>query len=917
MTRNPQAMTHIRHGTFLIFAMAVVTLLTVVVFAFVKAIELQRLEGGGTTSSRLAQEATLAGLRHAQEELVRDFNKNSIATIDAAGRASFRPRIRPYEHDGDTVDAGDSRTMDQLDVAWENRLIEPLWEERIFNFSDAPDPLSSTYDWSIGGGRGRWYEVEYRNRVGTTGTYPPDGTSPWFPWNDGIDTDGSRNGDVEGAAIVADIASPVCFDAKWNCLTIGASMTPSQARGQARYRLRYAVQVRDLDGTLLMNPDPEINWRDFIRDAPTQYTGGSASDLRRRRVAQHMHAILPVMTALSQWRKPYDTNNTPAALMQVYLGQGSGFNFARPSATDANPRPTSFPLMYRRADRATGSPQDKIGNVTEFVSTNAAFPSQLFADVSGSANVAGGDQLKGTGTPGSPMGHMLLGPQCSFFSLNRAAFPLGDSHNDAGGRNPYYLLQAATPFGRAQDGSGGATPYAGDVSTPWRINLLTAPPAVLRALVYGYLPAGVCGPLKGFANLFNGSTADAFGQYLTAQSAPLYPYPDEDTRLPKDRYPGAAIFNGNNAGTLANDSLGTGFLVSRLIPVLDPYTLTPIANGETITNIASNMCNGGTALYLGPATTDTPAIPAANCASQKSARLGPHKDSFWSDILMAFSNAVAIARRGHATQAHTIYDDSWTKASADPMQVSTWSPSDEADLLAETPLTKPLTMEQFDALFLACLGLKWGDPTAGTAYLWCGNVQADDANDIRGTPTRAVKYTTAAYSIKSVRDANLAANPEWAEGMELILNDFRLSFFGSDPAYAATFRPFDFSGDGKATCSGYAAGVTDTANGHSLDMGTLHYQAADFATHRGPAVPAPFCITGSFFIGRSHFWDITVRGEVYDNHLKRPISSATLQSTMVIDPTDQASSGNPGQAYATNVLYQRWFHNRVHSLNAK
>lgn len=909
---------HGRRGTFLVFIMAVVTLTTVVVFGFIKAIELQRLEGGGTVSARMAREAALAGLRHAQEELTRDFRARAIATIDAPGRASFRPRIRPYEHDAESVDAGDARTVDQVDVAWENRLIEPVWQERIFNFHDLPDPLSQFYDWSIGGGRGRWYEAGYRSRTGSSGTYPPDASAPWFPWNDGIDTDGPRTGDREAATIAADIADPVCFDAKWNRLVVGPSLSADQARAQARYRLRYAVQVRDLEGTLLVNPDPEIRWQDFTLPSPAQYTGGSAPELRRRRVAQHMHAVPPVMTALGQWREPYQTNNTPAALMHVYLGKGGGFNFARPDPTDANPRPTAFPLMYRRADNGETNPIDRVGNVSEFVNTNAAFPSQLYADVVGTASVAGGDQLKATGRPdNSPMGHLLVGPQVSFFGLNRAAFPIGENSNDAGGRNPLWLLQAASPFGRIQEGSGGATPYAGDVSTPWRVNLLTAPPAVIRALVYGYLPAGACGPLKGFANLFNDTTSPAFSQYAPAQSAPLYPYPDDDAREPKFRYPGASLFNGDNAGTLQHDSTGEGFLVSRLIPVVDPYTLTPVANWKPFDGISTGMRNGGTAIHAGPGATDTPVIADQYRATGRSARIGPHKDSFWADVLMAFSNAVAIARRAHATLPHTIYDSNWSKAAADPMQVSTWSPVDEADLVAEAALVKPLTMEQFDRLFLACLGLEWSDPTAGTTFLWCGNVQADDTNGLRGTPTRAVKFTTSGWSIRSVRDANLATHPEWSEGMELVLNDFRLSFFASEPGYAGTFRPFDFSGDGKATCSGYALAGEDLPNGHSADWGTLRWQAADPVNRRGPAVAIPFCITGSFYIGRSRYWDVTVRGEVYDNHLKKPVSTATLQSAFVIDPTDQATSGSTSQLQATNVLYQRWFHNRIHSLMAK
>jgi hypothetical protein len=166
--------------------------------------------------------------------------------------------------------------------------------------------------------------------------------------------------------------------------------------------------------------------------------------------------------------------------------------------------------------------------------------------------------------------------------------------------------------------------------------------------------------------------------------------------------------------------------------------------------------------------------------------------------------------------------------------------------------------------------------------------------------------------------------------MELVLNDFRLSFFGSDPAYTADFRPLDFSGDGFATCSAYRIGragadtiVHTAANGiaqNSVADGSGRGEWSTAALTQTPTdaqAIVPFCITGSFFIGRSRYWDVVVRGEVYDNWLKRPLTSATVQSTFVIDPTDQESSGNVGQQYATHVIYQRWFNNRIHSLMAR
>lgn len=144
--------------------------------------------------------------------------------------------------------------------------------------------------------------------------------------------------------------------------------------------------------------------------------------------------------------------------------------------------------------------------------------------------------------------------------------------------------------------------------------------------------------------------------------------------------------------------------------------------------------------------------------------------------------------------------------------------------------------------------------------------------------------------------------------IELIINDMRLSFFGSSPGYGDDFRALDLNGDGKAHCSGF----------HSLGGGPLGQYTTAVDGNGVATVPVEryFSTTGVFFLGRSRFWRIMVRGEVWDNVLQSAVDCAQLDSVLCVDPANEArewvSGGTPDPAkgqYATHLLYQRWFYN--------
>jgi len=185
-------------------------------------------------------------------------------------------------------------------------------------------------------------------------------------------------------------------------------------------------------------------------------------------------------------------------------------------------------------------------------------------------------------------------------------------------------------------------------------------------------------------------------------------------------------------------------------------------------------------------------------------------------------------------------------------------------------------------------------------------------------------------TLRAIARSGMINAAEKSSAMELVLNDFRLSFFGSDPAYTPSFRPLDFNGDGYASCSAYRsdrgsarkipARITDGIGQESAvnTAGEGEWSIADILRPAGDAQRiVPFCISGCLYVGRSRFWEVQVRGEVYDNRLKRPVANATLQTIMVIDPSGRRDRGLGNDQAENQVLFQRWHYDRYSALMAK
>jgi hypothetical protein len=147
-----------------------------------------------------------------------------------------------------------------------------------------------------------------------------------------------------------------------------------------------------------------------------------------------------------------------------------------------------------------------------------------------------------------------------------------------------------------------------------------------------------------------------------------------------------------------------------------------------------------------------------------------------------------------------------------------------------------------------------------------------------------------------------------AKMMERVLNDWRLSFFGSSKSYSATFRPKDFDGDGKVFCSGYVAG-----GAADPDCGLTCWRWAD-GSGDGPGSTTGdlviFSVTGCLAIPRTHQYKIHVRGELYDNFLDRAVSEQYLESALLVDPDANVTRGGlPSGVSDSVIIQQRPIHN--------
>lgn len=941
-----------RSGSILLLCLAIVGTLSLLVFGFVRMAQLQQESGAETTKQLLAREAARMGTAHALEQIIRDYATEPFTRLDGPARAPFLPHDLPYMTSGvemtghtATWDAAAKRYIgnDLDDVTSDRLLYTPLFTEWTQSGYEGTasffSPTTEGGGLASSDGRGGYIEPNWHNRF--TG---PSAAAP-AKLRFGQDMAGTALPQRHGALFLDEDFRPVGGD-------------QLVARNAARYRLRYAVSVMDLDGSILMNPDPELDYRRFASADPA---GLASPGPRDPDTVRAQHAIAPIISAYGahggHLGEEYSGATGGVKAEHVFIGRGSVTNIDQRPGDDT---PRFFPLMFRRGS-TDGSDFFQYFHTSDGAFGSPASPLRdgaysLFS-MSGVTAAPGGLQavplpVKISYMTCPPLRRALLGPQYSFFNLDRCMY--GDSITlSAWGNHDGEVKShgALTPFGRGLV-RGADSRFSGPAATPWAVNLLTSPVMVVNGLVHGYLPPGA---LMSFSATLSGTTATPIrlesrtGRDLFVQKInPAFRYAapaaegvdpnyhvqhvlpgDAGYRLAADRYPGEMGFNGFATTALTsyvNDTLGFYLRAGNAggAPGAPKPTLSvtqPPNYGLVKSGDGCEDAYGAFDPYTGMAflrttvNSETPnptpsSYPIAGIHQQMYTLTPP--DSVWRAVVQAMAAATAVAR-AQVMQYPT--------AVADPATLFDGGPWTDATVQG---------IADIDRLFLANLGIDIANPGspippgAGAPQslrAWYGTRTASPSNGAK----IAYRSFVPGWNVASLR-----ALPAFDDGagtstlrphapytaaertacIEMVLNDFRLSFFGANPAYA-DFQLLDLNGDGQVNCSA----LPSVGAGRAYDLGIDHCAPGATAVPRSAiAADSVFCLTGCFTVTKSHFWRVISRGEVWDNLFKTVAGQAALDTVVCVDPMDTArevaapANRDPvrGQ-YATHVMYQRWF----------
>jgi hypothetical protein len=140
--------------------------------------------------------------------------------------------------------------------------------------------------------------------------------------------------------------------------------------------------------------------------------------------------------------------------------------------------------------------------------------------------------------------------------------------------------------------------------------------------------------------------------------------------------------------------------------------------------------------------------------------------------------------------------------------------------------------------------------------------------------------------------------------MELVVNDWRMSFFGSSGQYPG-FRPLDLDDDGRAESSAYTAGA-----------------ALVDASGAAPEPERRFSLTGNFVFQKARYLRIFVRGEVFDQLVGRAVAAEDREAVVAIDPDGRYRDLNNARisgasALDVRLLYQRRIDNAYWASRAR
>jgi len=515
---------HARRGSILLFCLALMLAMSVLAYGFVRVAQLSRASGDSSNMQLLARETAIAGTNHAIEQIVRDFVNEPLSRMDAPAIRAFAPHDAPWAHSnsmasdelGAAVTTGGARGVYRDDMAALDAFDKT---QQSFSNGSANERMVKE-GYMVTNGRGRFYEPEFYN-------LPPTSSAAYNPALTGPESTIARpNGAIRFSTSYASAAPPdrsqgIFYDERLRPV----SAAPGTARDRARYRLRYAIVTSDLEGQLLVTGDPAISH--------TQVTGPdprTVADRAVARIIRNMHKIPAIVDAHEYFghgeanvRFQRGGPVAGVAAEHVFIGRGSTANVDRQRDVNSY-APSTFPLMYRLADNP-----GQFGASGSATNYDGTWPSSnLYVDSAAPAVGGlpqGGERI---GSPQSRFQHNLIGPQYSFFNWLHATYGNAeDGVNDRG----MACFDRYTPFGRGvsavkNDNTEQPSRYRGLVDTPWSVNVLTATPRLIYAMIAGYMPPGaICLSYANGRVLPSGYRLNGTPRFIG--TAPINSYPDD------------------------------------------------------------------------------------------------------------------------------------------------------------------------------------------------------------------------------------------------------------------------------------------------------------------------------------------------------------------------------------------------------
>jgi hypothetical protein len=1001
---------HARSASVILLCLGLATIAVLIGFAFLRVMTRMNMTGSSETVHGLARSAALSGLAHASEQILIDYNNDSLygslplactaggiptmgvpTHLDGPYRAPFVEAGTPAITYPNQVQSTENTTLSQVfdDVPEENHLLLPMIDE-MYETYVGTGGWHAQFGAMIYDGRGRYVEPGYLNVTRPNPAANPQPVVPTFF--------------SDPNAAPTDRTDALFLDKDFHRLVPQPGETTQQMRLRARYRIRYAIGVEDLQGHLLTNPRAamDFDWTHASNDY--------------RAIPGWLNAAGYVWSNMVAGWMPCPS--ATLRMQNVFLGRGHADNADRRWTADAQfGLPAAFPNMFRAQGVWTGAGPTNgntypasfdqwwgsftfdgshcVGAYYNGIASDGEFMGgRLFRFYSSdsriqpiAASAAGGQVLTPTffqnqsANPDSfPYLHALVGPQMSWFNQFYAMAGVSNGYDGVSGggaawplawnsqRSPY--LTIPTPFGRGMENPA-VTPavpawYQGPVNSPWLVNVLTAAPQTVSQMILAYLPPELKNLHYNVEEWYH-KTGEGTNTDPVTHAISYY-----DIFSPTYYQLNTNGGNGWNVGfrglDILNDQMGSGFADFPAPSSIDAGTTIkpdyyqsdpepaavpqrypgPLSRGDsTVTDQGSNdlgqyidadsrgigYCShtGQPLMYIGGGDityTVASNYPGAPGWTRPNVDLVIRridtskytlKYSYFWDMAYAMTQAIAFARANWVQYPNYVFDPT-----------TGFVPSTLRDF------RKYSTLQQLDRLFLRQMGENFDSPGTPCPDNPIVFTSSTDNNRLMGTSlisyqqSYSVSPTPAANTIASLVAKDListtsgVSSAERAKVMERMLNDFRLSFFGCSPAYSATFRPLDFIGDGHVQCSCYDINPNATAN--EVKYMTARWQPAD-ATGQGPA-PAPlgasttslnpdfgsnpwFCVSGCFFIGKSHYYRVLTRGEVFDNLLGKPVASQTLESVLAVDPEAPLVPAANRIAVGTQTLFQRWHYNNT------